>query len=69
MSNAMYVPDPARYDGRMPYRRTGRSGLRLPMVSLGFWHNFGDDKPLESQRAIMCRTFDLGITHFDLAHQ
>ena len=68
MSNAMYVPDPARYDGRMPYRRTGRSGLRLPMVSLGFWHNFGDDKPLESQRAIMRRAFDLGITHFDLAN-
>ncbi len=68
MSTTNYVPDPARYDGRMPYRRTGRSGLRLPMVSLGFWHNFGDDKPLESQRAIMRRAFDLGITHFDLAN-
>jgi L-glyceraldehyde 3-phosphate reductase len=68
MSNATYVPDPERYDGRMPYRRTGRSGLQLPMVSLGFWHNFGDDKPLESQRAIMRRAFDLGITHFDLAN-
>ena len=63
-----YVPDPSRYDGRMPYRRTGRSGLRLPAVSLGFWHNFGDDKPLETQRAIMRRAFDLGITHFDLAN-
>ena len=63
-----YVPDPARYDGRMPYRRSGRSGIVLPAVSLGFWHNFGDDKPIESQRAIMRRAFDLGITHFDLAN-
>ena len=63
-----YVPDPDRYDGRMPYRRTGRSGLLLPAVSLGFWHNFGDDKPLATQRAIMRRAFDLGITHFDLAN-
>ena len=68
MTNSSYVPDPARYDGRMPYRRTGRSGLQLPLVSLGFWHNFGDDKPIESQRAIMQRAFDLGITHFDLAN-
>ena len=63
-----YVPDPARYDGRMPYRRCGRSGLKLPAVSLGFWHNFGDDKPLATQRAIMRKAFDLGITHFDLAN-
>lgn len=63
-----YVPDSGRYDGRMPYRRCGRSGLKLPVVSLGFWHNFGDDKPLETQRAIMRRAFDLGITHFDLAN-
>ena len=63
-----YVPDAGRYDGRMPYRRCGRSGLKLPVVSLGFWHNFGDDKPLETQRAIMRRAFDLGITHFDLAN-
>jgi L-glyceraldehyde 3-phosphate reductase len=63
-----YVPDPERYDGRMPYRRCGSSGLQLPAVSLGFWHNFGDDKPLETQRAIMRRAFDLGITHFDLAN-
>jgi L-glyceraldehyde 3-phosphate reductase len=63
-----YAPDPGRYDGRMPYRRCGRSGLMLPAVSLGFWHNFGDDKPLERQRAIMRRAFDLGITHFDLAN-
>ncbi len=63
-----YEPDPQRYDGRMPYRRCGLSGLKLPAVTLGFWHNFGDDKPLETQRAIMRRAFDLGITHFDLAN-
>ncbi len=63
-----FAPDADRYDGRMPYRRCGTSGLRLPAVSLGFWHNFGDDKPLETQRAIMRRAFDLGITHFDLAN-
>lgn len=63
-----YTPDPDRYDGRMPYRRCGRSGLKLPAISLGFWHNFGDDKPIERQRAIMRRAFDLGITHFDLAN-
>jgi L-glyceraldehyde 3-phosphate reductase len=50
-----------------PYRRCGRSGLELPAISLGFWHNFGDDKPLEIQRAIARRAFDLGVTHFDLA--
>ena len=63
-----YLPDPARYDGRMPYRRTGVRGLQLPAISLGFWHNFGDDKPRETQRAIMQRAFDLGINHFDLAN-
>jgi L-glyceraldehyde 3-phosphate reductase len=52
----------------MPYRRVGRSGLKLPAVSLGLWHNFGDDKPLEVQRAILRRAFDLGVTHFDLAN-
>ncbi|WP_459643251.1 aldo/keto reductase [Kineococcus sp. NUM-3379] len=52
----------------MPYRRLGRSGLKLPAVSLGLWHNFGDDKPLETQRAILRRAFDLGVTHFDLAN-
>jgi L-glyceraldehyde 3-phosphate reductase len=62
-----YVADPARYD-RMPYRRVGRSGLRLPAISLGFWHNFGDDTPIQRQRDIMRRAFDLGITHFDLAN-
>ncbi|MCF6524606.1 aldo/keto reductase [Streptomyces sp. JJ36] len=52
----------------MPYRRTGRSGLRLPAVSLGLWHNFGHDKPLEIQRDVLRRAFDLGVTHFDLAN-
>jgi L-glyceraldehyde 3-phosphate reductase len=52
----------------MAYRRCGRSGLRLPAVSLGLWHNFGDDVPLERQRAILRRAFDLGVTHFDLAN-
>ena len=56
-----------RYDIQ-PYRRCGRSGLLLPAVSLGFWHNFGDDKPIETQRAIMRRAFDLGVSHFDLAN-
>ncbi|MEO7587667.1 MAG: L-glyceraldehyde 3-phosphate reductase [Arachnia sp.] len=63
-----YVPDPDRYDGRMPYRRCGRSGLQLPLISLGLWQNFGDDKPMETQRAIIRRAFDGGITHFDLAN-
>jgi L-glyceraldehyde 3-phosphate reductase len=56
-----------RYD-TMTYRRTGRSGLDLPVISLGLWHNFGDDVPFERQRAILRRAFDLGITHFDLAN-
>ena len=56
-----------RYDS-MTYRRTGRSGLDLPAISLGLWHNFGDDVPLERQRAILRRAFDLGVTHFDLAN-
>jgi L-glyceraldehyde 3-phosphate reductase len=52
----------------MTYRRCGRSGIRLPLLSLGLWHNFGDDRALDTQRAILCRAFDLGITHFDLAN-
>jgi L-glyceraldehyde 3-phosphate reductase len=64
----VYVPDADRYDGRMPYRRTGRSGLLLPAISLGLWHNFGDDVPFANQRATLRRAFDLGITHFDLAN-
>jgi L-glyceraldehyde 3-phosphate reductase len=62
-----YLPAPGRYDA-MTYRRCGRSGLLLPAVSLGLWHNFGDDVPLERQRAILRRAFDLGVTHFDLAN-
>jgi L-glyceraldehyde 3-phosphate reductase len=63
-----YVPANDRYE-RMPYRRSGRSGLKLPAISLGLWHNFGnDDRPLEIGRAIIRRAFDLGITHFDLAN-
>jgi L-glyceraldehyde 3-phosphate reductase len=62
-----YVADPARYDS-MTYRRCGRSGVRLPALSLGFWHNFGDDRPWEAQREICRRAFDLGVTHFDLAN-
>jgi L-glyceraldehyde 3-phosphate reductase len=62
-----HVPAADRYDA-MPYRRCGRSGLSLPAVSLGLWHNFGDDRPLETARAIVLRAFDLGITHFDLAN-
>ncbi len=56
-----------RYEA-MPYRRCGRSGLRLPAISLGLWQNFGDDRPLAGSRAILRRAFDLGITHFDLAN-
>ncbi len=63
-----YAPDPARYDGRMPYRAVGRSGLKLPAISLGLWHNFGDDTPFANQRAILRRAFELGVTHFDLAN-
>jgi L-glyceraldehyde 3-phosphate reductase len=62
-----YLAAEGRYD-HMSYRRTGRSGLLLPAVSLGLWHNFGDDKPIATQRAILRRAFDLGVTHFDLAN-
>lgn len=63
----MYTAHPDRY-AEMPYRRTGRSGLKLPALSLGLWHNFGPDRPVETQRAILRRAFDLGVTHFDLAN-
>ncbi|MFG2636484.1 L-glyceraldehyde 3-phosphate reductase [Streptomyces sp. NPDC048362] len=63
----MYTAHPDRY-ADMPYRRTGRSGLKLPALSLGLWHNFGPDRSVETQRAILRRAFDLGITHFDLAN-
>jgi L-glyceraldehyde 3-phosphate reductase len=62
-----YVAAPGRYD-QMPYRRCGRSGIKLPSVSLGLWQNFGLDTPLDTQRAIILRAFDLGVTHFDLAN-
>ena len=55
-------------DGRLPFRRCGRRGLLLPAVSLGFWHNFGDDVPMDRQRDILRRAFDRGVTHFDLAN-
>jgi L-glyceraldehyde 3-phosphate reductase len=62
-----YVPAADRYD-RMAYRRSGRSGLALPALSLGLWHNFGHDRPLDSSRAIVRRAVDLGVTHVDLAN-
>jgi len=62
-----FLPAPGRYEA-MPYRRTGNSGLLLPALSLGFWHNFGPEAPPERRRSIVCRAFDLGITHFDLAN-
>lgn len=64
---APYVAAGDRYE-QVPYRRVGRSGLQLPAISLGLWHNFGDDVPLEQQRGILRRAFDLGITHIDLAN-
>jgi L-glyceraldehyde 3-phosphate reductase len=62
-----YLAADNRYE-TMPYRRVGRSGLKLPAVSLGLWHNFGDDKRFDEQRAILRRAFDLGVNHFDLAN-
>jgi L-glyceraldehyde 3-phosphate reductase len=62
-----YLAAADRYE-QIPYRRCGRSGLRLPEVSLGLWQNFGDDRPLDTQREIIRRAFDLGVTHFDLAN-
>ncbi|HKS73087.1 MAG TPA: aldo/keto reductase, partial [Terriglobales bacterium] len=63
----MYVPNAKRYD-TMPYRRCGRSGVKLPAISLGLWHNFGGVDVFENGRAMLRRAFDLGITHFDLAN-
>jgi L-glyceraldehyde 3-phosphate reductase len=63
-----YLPDPQRYDGRMPYRRCGRSGLDLPAISLGLWQNFGGADVFETGRAVLRRAFDLGVNHFDLAN-
>jgi L-glyceraldehyde 3-phosphate reductase len=67
LASVPYAPADDRYD-RMLYRRTGRSGLKLPAISLGLWWNFGHDRPLETSRAIVRRALDLGITHFDLAN-
>lgn len=64
----VYRADENRYDGRMKYLRCGKSGLKLPRVALGLWHNFGSVDPFENQRAMIKRAFDLGITHFDLAN-
>ncbi len=62
-----FTPLANRYE-HMSYRRSGRSGLSLPLISLGLWHNFGDDRPIDVQRAILRRAFDRGVTHFDLAN-
>jgi L-glyceraldehyde 3-phosphate reductase len=62
-----YVAASDRYD-TMLYRRCGRSGIKLPAISLGLWHNFGFGRPIEGQRDILRRAFDLGVTHFDLAN-
>jgi L-glyceraldehyde 3-phosphate reductase len=62
-----FTADPSRYD-LMTYRRSGTSGLRLPEISLGLWHNFGDEGTIKNQKAIIRRAFDLGVTHFDLAN-
>jgi len=62
-----YTPSPTRYSD-MAYRRCGRSGIQLPAISLGLWHNFGDEEPFETQRATLRRAFDRGVTHFDLAN-
>jgi len=64
----MYTPAPSRYENPSFYRRCGRSGLKLPLISLGLWHNFGGVDSFENGRAIVRRAFDLGITHFDLAN-
>ncbi|CAB3778775.1 L-glyceraldehyde 3-phosphate reductase [Pararobbsia alpina] len=63
-----YLASADRYSGRVPYRRSGKSGLQLPALSLGLWHNFGDTTPIEQQRALLRTAFDLGINHFDLAN-
>lgn len=63
-----YLPDGNRYDGRMPYRRCGQSGLLLPAITLGCWHHFGGDGPTTNQQELIYRAFDGGITHFDLAN-
>ena len=68
MANQLYSPNETRYDGTMKYRRCGRSGVLLPAISLGLWHNFGDVDPLQRSFDIVHHAFDNGITHFDLAN-
>jgi L-glyceraldehyde 3-phosphate reductase len=68
MTRDQYCPDAERYNGRMPYRRCGRSGLDLPAISLGLWQNFGGVDVFETGRAVLRRAFDLGVNHFDLAN-
>jgi L-glyceraldehyde 3-phosphate reductase len=63
-----YTPDPERYDGRMPYRKCGKWGLKLPAITLGCWHNFGGASPTPNMREMIHTAFDLGVTHFDLAN-
>ncbi len=65
---ALYVADPNRYDGRMEYRRSGHSGLKLPSISIGLWHNFSGVDSIENSRAMLRKSFDLGITYFDIAN-
>src|SRR5689334_18517239 len=67
LSRVVFVAAPDRYTGRT-YRRCGRSGLKLPAISLGLWQNFGADRPLGAARTMVLRAFDLGVTHFDLAN-
>ena len=62
-----YIPAETRYD-KMIYNRCGKTGLKLPAISLGLWHNFGDDTPHQTKQAILHTAFDLGITHFDIAN-
>ena len=65
---ANYIPDEQRYDGRMPYRKCGKWGIKLPAITLGFWHNFGGPEVTQIQKEIVYTSFDRGITHFDLAN-
>ena len=68
MINPIYSPDSSRYDNGMKYRRCGRSGILLPEISLGLWHNFGDVNTFANSQAMAHHAFDKGITHFDLAN-
>ena len=67
MIGVTHLPSTRRYES-MQYRRSGRSGIQLPAISLGLWHNFGEGRPFETPRDIRRRAFDLGVTHYDLAN-